>query len=997
MKIKFPLMIATAALLVVLDFLNLTNSVLAFNPEHLRRLIQSGECQGCDLSNADLSGQNLEGNDLTGANLRGANLSGANLRQATLQRADLTGANLTGARLQQAILWRSILRDVDLRNGYLQRARLIGNDLRGMNLQGINLEDASLEGVNLEGANLTGANLHRASFTSVNLRGANLTGADIRDTSATDVNTEGMIGLNFDGSGDPNNSASNANGSNSPNNNLDRQVQEATQLLASGRELSQTRQFPESIQAATAALTIYQQILDRPGELAALEILAATSYRQRDYPQTVIYGNQALALARNLEDQELEWQMLTLLGNAYYDQADYLKAVEIFRQTVTFRNHLGASAANSGRANLAVGDFGGAVQESEYAMTSGDPHTRAIAFNTLSTTYRILGESAKTLDYAQQALDAAQEAGEQKFVQEALLNLAEAYQLLGDAPQAREYVAQSLLLAQQIGDRRGEANAKKTQGNILQEQADYRSAIAAYQESLVLSRAVGDRRLQAEALQGLGAAQKNAGDSPRAADSLQASLDIWTELRRVFIGNEYFQASFDELQSQTFRLLQEVYIDQNQPEAALEVAEQSRTRIFTQTAAAKLTITVTAPGIDRIKAMAKERKATFVMYSLRERCRDIFQFCGGINHRNQKYLQEFQLYIWVVKPTGEIIFRTVDLAPLLKPRNITLDTLVVNSREGIGIRGLDNKLNNKSNQSAGLKEQDRPKNRQLQNMYQLLIAPIAEHLPQNPEDQVIFIPQGSLFMIPFSALQDAEGTYLIEKHTLTLTPSLSVLEVTKQQRQNHGSFSLTNLRALVVGNPTMPRLQIYEQEEALAPLPGAEIEARAIAPLLNTQPLIGDTATKAAVLQQMPGAGIIHFATHGILDDSVDVYGVLAFAPDDPSVGNTGLLHAQEILDLNLQAQLVVLSACNTARGKVSGDGVAGLARSFIAAGSPTVVASIWSVPDAPTASLMTNFYQNLSQNPNISQALRQAMLTTMQEFPQPRDWAAFTSIGEAN
>jgi CHAT domain-containing protein/uncharacterized protein YjbI with pentapeptide repeats len=990
MKIKFPLTIATATLLVVaLDFCNLTGSVWAFNPEHLRRLIQSGECQDCDLSNADLSGQNLEGNDLTGAHLRGANLSGANLRQATLQRADLTGANLTGARLQQAILWRSILRDVDLRNANLQRARLLGNDLRGMNLQGINLEDASLEGVNLEGANLTGANLHRAILTSVNLRGANLTGADIRDTSATDVNIEGAIGLNPNGSSDPNNSTNNSN----PPNNVDQQTQEASQLLASSRQLSQTRQFPESIQAATTALTIYRQILDRPGELTALATLAATNYEQRDYPQTVIYGNQALAIARNLEDQELEWQMLTLLGNAYYDQADYLKAVEIFRQTLTFRDHLGASAANSGRASLAVGDFSGAVQESEYAMTSGDPLTRTIAFNTLSATYRILGESAKTIDYAQQALEAAQATEEQKWVQEALLNLAEAYQLLGDASQAREYVAQSLRLAQQIGDRRAEAKAKKTQGNILQEQGDYPGAIAAYQESSDISRVVGDRRLQAEALQGLGTAQKNAGDASRAANSLKASLDLWTELRRVFIGNEYFQASFDELQSQTFRLLQEVYIDQNQPEAALEVAEQSRTRIFTQTAAAKLTITVTAPGIDRIKAMAKERNATLVMYSLRERCRDIFQFCGGINQRNQKYLQESQLYIWVVKPTGEIIFRAVDLSPLLKPRNITFDTLVVNSREGIGIRGLDNK----SNQGAGLKEQNRPKNRQLQNMYQLLIAPIAEHLPQNEEEQVILIPQGSLFMIPFAALQDDEGTYLIEKHTLTLTPSLSVLEVTQQQRQTHGQFSLTNPRALVVGNPTMPRLQIYEQEEVLAPLPGAEIEARAIAPLLNTQPLIGDRATKESVLQQMPGAGIIHFATHGILDDAVDVYGVLAFAPDDPTVGSTGLLHAQEILDLNLQAQLVVLSACNTARGKISGDGVAGLARSFIAAGSPTVVASIWSVPDAPTAALMTNFYQNLAQKPNIAQALRQAMLTTMQEFPQPRDWAAFTSIGEAN
>ena len=504
----------------------------------------------------------------------------------------------------------------------------------------------------------------------------------------------------------------------------------------------------------------------------------------------------------------------------------------------------------------------------------------------------------------------------------------------------------------------------------------------------------------------VGTAQKNAGDFASAASSLRDSLGIWEELRKVFIGNEYFQASFDELQSQTFRLLQEVYIAQNQPEAALEVAEQSRTRVFTQTAAAKLanssnSIVVTAPNIDRIKAIARERQATFVIYSLRDRCRDVFQFCGSINSSNRKYLQESQLYIWVVKPTGEITFRAVELSPLLQPRNITLDTLVVNSREGIGIRGLDNKASTKDNPPR-----TRAKNRQLQSLYQLLISPIAEQLPKDPGDNVIFVPQGSLFMVPFAALQDTEGKYVIESHTIALTPSLRVLEVTQRQRQAQGQLSLSNHpRALIVGNPTMPRLNLgvgvasplENREEQLDPLPGAEAEARAIAPLLGSPFLTGSQATKTTVVQQMPQADIIHFATHGILDDSIDVFGAIAFAPDDPKVGDSGLLHAQQILNLNLQARLVVLSACNTARGKISGDGVAGLARSFIAAGAPSVVASIWSVPDAPTATLMTNFYKNLAQNLDIAQALRQAMLTTMEEFPLPRDWAAFTLIGEAN
>ncbi len=111
---------------------------------------------------------------------------------------------------------------------------------------------------------------------------------------------------------------------------------------------------------------------------------------------------------------------------------------------------------------------------------------------------------------------------------------------------------------------------------------------------------------------------------------------------------------------------------------------------------------------------------------------------------------------------------------------------------------------------------------------------------------------------------------------------------------------------------------------------------------------------------------------------------------------NDGLLTANEILNLRLNAELVVLSACNTGQGRITGDGVVGLSRAFISAGVPSVIVSLWAVPDAPTAKLMTMFYQNLQTNPDKARALRQAMLSTMKDYPLPIDWAAFTLIGEA-
>jgi CHAT domain-containing protein len=184
--------------------------------------------------------------------------------------------------------------------------------------------------------------------------------------------------------------------------------------------------------------------------------------------------------------------------------------------------------------------------------------------------------------------------------------------------------------------------------------------------------------------------------------------------------------------------------------------------------------------------------------------------------------------------------------------------------------------------------------------------------------------------------------------------------------------------------------------ENLLPLPGEE-EALAIAQLFNTTALTGGQATKPVVLDRMKNASIIHLATHGLLNieniGKDEIPGAIALAP---SAGDNGFLTAKEIFDLKLNTNLVVLSACDTGRGKITGDGVVGLSRSFMAAGVPSVVVSLWAVNDNSTSVLMSEFYRNLKTTPNKATALRQAMLTIMQKYPNPSDWAAFSLVGEA-
>jgi len=146
----------------------------------------------------------------------------------------------------------------------------------------------------------------------------------------------------------------------------------------------------------------------------------------------------------------------------------------------------------------------------------------------------------------------------------------------------------------------------------------------------------------------------------------------------------------------------------------------------------------------------------------------------------------------------------------------------------------------------------------------------------------------------------------------------------------------------------------------------------------------------------MPNARIIHLATHGILDESQGLNGGVVLAADGTGEFNDGLLTAAEIAQMDLNADLVVLSACNTGQGRITGDGVIGLSRSLILAGVPSVVVSLWAVPDAPTGELMVEFYRQLEQTNNKAQALRQAMLNIREEYPNRIAWAAFTLIGEA-
>ena len=170
----------------------------------------------------------------------------------------------------------------------------------------------------------------------------------------------------------------------------------------------------------------------------------------------------------------------------------------------------------------------------------------------------------------------------------------------------------------------------------------------------------------------------------------------------------------------------------------------------------------------------------------------------------------------------------------------------------------------------------------------------------------------------------------------------------------------------------MPTIPFSQPPQTLNRLPGSETEAKAIASFFKTQALTGNQATKVEIVRQIPKARLIHIASHGLLSDikQLGVPGAIALAPSDE---DNGFLTAGEIYDMKLNAELVVLSACSTGQGKITGDGVVGLSRCLIAAGVKSAIVSLWSVNDFSTALLMVKFYQIFKAKVGAVMALNEA------------------------
>ncbi len=288
-------------------------------------------------------------------------------------------------------------------------------------------------------------------------------------------------------------------------------------------------------------------------------------------------------------------------------------------------------------------------------------------------------------------------------------------------------------------------------------------------------------------------------------------------------------------------------------------------------------------------------------------------------------------------------------------------------------------------------------------LYDLLLKPAQALL--RGKSSLVIAPDDKLWDLPFQALLTRDGRYVVERSAVSYAPSLTVLRDIKSHR-DRARAEPAGSGLLALGNPalgkeTIERAAMAVRDEKLTPLPEAEQEVKALRRLYGmsqSKVYIGAEAREDRLKAEAGQARILHFATHGILNNASPMYSHLALAQGADN--EDGLLESWELMQLDLKADLAVLSACETARGRFgAGEGVIGLTWAMFVAGVPSTVVSQWKVESASTRELMLGFHQLLiapSAKVSKAEALRRAALKLMKNpnTSHPFYWAGFVLVG---
>ncbi|XP_066015815.1 tetratricopeptide repeat protein 28-like [Pocillopora verrucosa] len=365
--------------------------------------------------------------------------------------------------------------------------------------------------------------------------------------------------------------------------------------------------------------------------------------------------------------------------------------------------------------------------------------------------------------------------------------------------------------------------------------------------------------------------------------------------------------------------------------------------------------------------------------------------------------EDRQVLLWVLKANGDIFFRKTDqvkIDTLIAEQVCEVEGVFKKSAKCFGVlptancedRSLDDNVTtslHKESQTNLRGDETKDTGRSHHFCYEWIVAPVADLLT---EPEIIIVPDRFSNRVPFAALRDEQaGKYLSEKYRIRMVPSLTTLWLIQECPADYHSQT----GGLVVGDPTVGKVQYNGRLTDIIPLFCASKEAEMVGQLLGVQPLLGSRATKQAVLQAIPSVSLIHVAAHGNAER-----GEIALSPQCTTNSTPQeedyLLKMSDIEGVQVRAKLVVLSCCHSGRGLVKKEGVIGIARAFLASGARSVLVASWAIEDKPTAKLMKCFYKHLVRGESASESLHQAVQWLRSNgFSKPSQWAPFVLMGD--
>lgn len=780
--------------------------------------------------------------------------------------------------------------------------------------------------------------------------------------------------------------------------------------------------------------------------------LALSVIRQNlgDYQGSIEASTKRLVYAELIGDPDLKLAPLTNIGNSYGRLGDYYRQIDTQLQALEVLNRIGEKNPARLRSITAAGIFLNLgisysnlgydeqaivlYRKSESVRNELKRPDFSIQMNIGNIFYKN-GDYAQALEQYESAFAGFESLPNQGGMASAAKNIGNVYLRQGDYVRALEFHSKALRIREAA-----KLPSDSDRLSIAYDQfmlGDLTSALPTA-ETLAKRPKLNENDLgSASANIIVGKIYRSMGNIEKSTDFFDEAIKI-TEKQRSRVGsNENVVLSMFEDPVTRYSEMAGIRIEQGRSADAFYLSERAKAVVLLDILInGKRDITTSMTAAER----SDERRLKNELISLNSRIStanrpgraegvDVIALLDALRTKRLEF-EEFQLRIFAAHPElrvqrGEMKPVTVEeTASLLPDRGTAAIEYLIGEKNSflfvtstsaakkavLSIISIDVKEKDLSNMIMTFRSQLSNGDLDFQHasraLYDLLLSPVEKQLAG--KTNLIIVPDGPLWDLPFQALMDDKGKYLIEKAAVSYAPSLTALREMQKKAKTRKPSPDAELLAFgnpIIGGETKERVQRVFMSEKLEPLPEAERLVNSLSTMYGpnrSKVYVGNDAREETAKSEAPKYRIVQFATHGILNNASPMYSHLVLAQNKENPNEDGLLEAWEMKDLDLKADMVILSACETARGRISnGEGVIGMSWAMFIAGTPTTVASQWKVESKSTTDLMLEFHRQLRAGKGISkaEALRRAELKLMKmpKYRHPSYWAGFVMIGDGS